>query len=156
MGRILLYTDGACRGNQFDNNIGAWAFKLLFENKDGSLHNYTKEGSGTAKDTTNNKMELTAVIEGLKAIKDKQSHPIVVYSDSDYVVSGATVWYKGWEQKGWKKVKNPDLWQELLKLVRECKDVIFEHVPGHSGVELNELVDKLCNKCMDNARSYVE
>lgn len=140
--KIILYTDGACRGNGAENNIGAWAYCLRFGDT-------AKKDSGVVRNTTNNIMELTAAIRGLQAIKNKTAYPIEVYSDSMYVVAGAYTWYKGWEQKNWHKVKNVELWKELIALKNQCTKIVFCHVDGHSGVAGNELVDSLCNEAMD-------
>ena len=105
-----------------------------------------KELSGGERETTNNRMELTAVIEGLRALKMKCS--VDIFSDSAYTVNGFLQgWVQGWERSGWKKadhkpVLNADLWQELLRLVRE-HDVRFHKVKGHADTELNNRCDEL-------------
>ena len=118
---IDIYTDGACIGNP---GPGGWGVVILQENDNFFL-------SGGEKNTTNNRMEITAVIEGLKNVDSKD---LTVYSDSTYVINTIT--------KGWKKNKNQDLWEILEKLVSE-KNVKWEWVKGHSGNEFNEKADKL-------------
>jgi len=132
---IELYTDGACSGNP---GPGGWGALLRW-------NGHEKELSGGADETTNNRMEMQAVIEGLKAIKKPSA--VHVYTDSKYVLQGVTEWLEGWKAKGWKTagkkpVKNQDLWQELDSLIR-VHQVEFTWVKGHSGHEENERVDKL-------------
>ncbi len=142
---IEIYTDGACSGNQFDENRGGWGAILLSKNK-------KKEIYGGEKNTTNNRMELKACINGLKEIKKKDSR-IRLYSDSAYIVNCMNrKWYVKWEVNGWKNskkepVENKDLWIELLALVRELQ-VEFIKVKGHSGNKYNEKADELANKGM--------
>ena len=132
---ITLYTDGACSGNP---GPGGWACVLVYKDKE-------KELSGGEKETTNNRMEMTAVIEGLKALKE----PCVVelYTDSKYVLEGATKWLQGWQEKGWKKadkkpVLNVDLWQVLADLFAG-HEIHWHWVKGHAGDPYNERVDAL-------------
>ena len=136
MEEITLYTDGACSGNP---GPGGWgSILILGENR--------KEISGGSKDTTNNIMELTAVIEGLKMLK--RPCKVQVYSDSAYVVNGFNQkWIYGWMKKNWKNasgepVKNKELWQELLSLTK-IHDVTFHKVKGHADNELNNRCDEL-------------
>lgn len=128
---IEIYTDGACSGNP---GPGGFAAILLFGEK-------KKIISGFEKHTTNNRMELKAVIEGLKAIK-KKDYPVIVYTDSTYVQKGITQWLENWKKRDWKNVKNSDLWKTLDKLKSQFKHLTFIHVKGHSGNPLNELADK--------------
>ena len=116
-----IYTDGACIGNP---GPGGWGVVILNENDNQFL-------SGGEKNTTNNRMEIMAVIEGLKNV---ESTDLTVYSDSTYVINTIT--------KGWKKNKNQDLWEILEKLVSE-KNVKWKWVKGHSGNEFNEKADQL-------------
>ena len=105
--KLIIYTDGACKGNP---GVGGWGAILLFGDK-------TKEINGYAPDTTNNRMELTAVIEALNVIK--RQCEIIIYTDSQYVQRGMTEWLAGWIKKNWKNVKNPDLWQELVNFAAQ-------------------------------------
>lgn len=136
MKEVTLYTDGACSGNPGPGGYGA----VLIYN--GNI----KELSEGFKETTNNKMELLSVITGLKSLKEKCK--VNVYSDSKYVVDAINKgWLIKWQANGWKtsnkeKVKNIELWEELL----ECLDkheVVFNWVKGHDGNEYNEICDKL-------------
>lgn len=136
MEEITLYTDGACSGNP---GPGGWgSILILGENR--------KEISGGSKDTTNNIMELTAVIEGLKMLK--RPCKVQVYSDSAYVVNGFNQkWIYGWIKKNWKNasgepVKNKELWQELYNLT-QIHEVTFNKVKGHADNELNNRCDEL-------------
>lgn len=131
MKNVILYTDGACSGNP---GKGGWAAVLLY-----GAHR--KEISGGDADTTNNRMELQAVIEGLKTLKEPCR--VDVYSDSAYVVSAFTEnWIAGWERRAWRNVKNIELWNELIALTQK-HTVIFNKVKGHSDNELNNRCDEL-------------
>ena len=131
MKRVTLYTDGACSGNP---GRGGWGAILIY----GS---YRKERSGGEQVTTNNKMELTAVIEGLKALNEPCE--VDVYSDSAYVVNAFLQdWISGWIRRGWKNVKNIELWNELIALTEKHK-VHFNKVKGHADDELNNRCDEL-------------
>ena len=151
MGVIKVYTDGACRGNQSKENIGAWGVYMEYRD-------YKKELSGGERNTTNNKMEMTAVIMGLKELKRKDI-PVEVYVDSQYVLDGITKWIWGWKKNNWKTasggaVKNVELWKELDSLVSSFNSVKFIKVKGHSnGTDENSVknnsVDRLCNEYMD-------
>jgi ribonuclease HI len=143
---IIIYCDGACSGNQFKDNKGGWGAVLLFRDK-------KKEIYGGEKNTSNQKMELTACINALKMIKSSE-YPVKVYSDSAYLINCMEEkWYERWERNGWKNskkqvVENKELWQELLTLIRKY-DVSFYKVKGHSGDEHNEHADQLANKGME-------
>ena len=136
MKRVLLYTDGACSGNP---GPGGWGAILIY----GEIK---KELSGGETSTTNNRMELTAVIEGLKRLKF--TCIVDIYSDSDYTVNAFQEgWVSNWEKGGWikadkKPVLNADLWQELISLVRKHQ-VTFHKVKGHSDNQLNNRCDEL-------------
>ena len=130
--KIFVYTDGACSGNP---GPGGFAAILLYDEKE-------KVISGYEKNTTNNRMELKAVIEALKAIKNK-SIPTIVFTDSIYVQKGLTEWMKNWKKRNWKKVKNTDLWKELDLLVNQFKDIEIKHIKGHAGNKYNELADTI-------------
>lgn len=133
---VKIYTDGACSGNP---GKGGWGAILIYGDA-------VKEISGGEDNTTNNRMELKAVIEGLKALKS--SCDVEIYSDSAYVVNAFTQkWIDNWIKNNWKtadkkSVKNVDLWQELLVLIK-THNVTFKKVKGHSDNELNERCDKL-------------
>ncbi len=137
-GKIIIYTDGACSGNP---GIGGWGAVLLYnENK--------KEIYGGDKNTTNNKMELTAVIEALKILKKKC--PVEIYTDSQYVKNGITGWIFNWKKNGWKTankkdVLNKELWQQLDNLVSQY-NIKWFWVKGHCNIELNERADELARQ----------
>jgi len=138
---IIIYTDGACYNNP---GPGAYAAIILEEDKEIDI-------TGFEPDTTNNRMELKAVIEALKVIK--KSKKIILYSDSNYVVKGINEWIKGWKKRGWKtssdkKVKNLDLWKELDELINK-KNVLLKKVAAHSGNKYNEKVDSLAKEEID-------
>jgi ribonuclease HI len=135
MNKITVYTDGACSGNP---GPGGYAAVLLYNELE-------KIVAGGEAETTNNRMELKAVIEGLKAIKNKKL-PVEVFTDSTYVQKGITEWIENWKKKNWKKVKNIDLWQELDKQKSEFKSIKFFHVKGHSGNIYNEKCDKIARQ----------
>ena len=133
---VEIYTDGACSGNP---GMGGWAAVLLY-------NGHRKEISGAQASTTNNRMELTAIIEGLKMLKEPCK--VTVYSDSAYSVEPFLKnWISGWIARGWRtaskdEVKNVDLWQELLSL-KQIHDVTFVKVKGHADNELNNRCDQL-------------
>lgn len=136
MKKVYMYTDGACSGNP---GPGGWGTILRYKNNEKRL-------SGGEKDTTNNRMELTAVIEGLKALKE--SCEVVLTTDSRYVADGITKgWAKSWKANGWRKgdkkpALNPELWDELLTLI-EKHSVTINWVRGHDGHPENEECDKM-------------
>lgn len=125
---LRIYTDGACSGNQSDENVGGWGAVLEYGQ-------HQKELFGGQVNTTNNRMELTAVIEALKALKSP-GQTIQIFTDSSYVANCfREKWYESWEQNKWrnaakKSVENQELWKELLALVRQ-HDVRFFRVKGH-------------------------
>jgi ribonuclease HI len=138
---IEIYTDGACRGNP---GPGGWAALLR-------RGEHEKEISGAEPLTTNNRMELTAVIRALEALK----RPVraSVYTDSEYVRRGIRDWLPDWKARGWrtadrKPLKNLDLWQRLDELAAGHK-IEWHWVPGHAGVPGNERVDRLANAAID-------
>ena len=139
--KIIIYTDGACSGNP---GPGGWGTILMYKG-------IKKEISGNMKDTTNNIMEITAVIEGLKQLK-KQSE-VQIYSDSSYVVNAFKQgWIYNWIKKGWKtasgeNVKNKELWQELYNLTKIHK-VEFIKVKGHSDNEFNNRCDEMAREAI--------
>jgi len=142
MNKIVIYTDGGCRGNP---GIGGWGVWLRYGDHDKKL-------KGGEKNTTNNRMELTAAIKALEAIKSS-TIDIDLYTDSKYVMNGINEWIKGWKARDWKTankkpVKNVDLWREL-DLVNSKHNVHWHWVKGHSGNEGNEMADDLANQAMD-------
>lgn len=139
---VEAFTDGACSGNP---GPGGWAVIL----RSGP---HEKELSGGERETTNQRMELKAAIEALKALK--RPCRITVYSDSKYVVQGMTEWIHGWKKRGWKNanrqpVANQDLWQELDRL-SQLHEVRWEWVRGHAGHEENERADALARQAIPN------
>ena len=137
-----IYTDGACRGNP---GPGGWGSVLAYGR-------YEKELSGGERETTNNRMELTAAIEGLSALKEPCK--VTLYSDSKYLVDAFLQdWVEGWRAKGWRRgreeLKNPDLWEKLYNLTR-THDVTFVWVKGHAGHNYNERCDKLATAFADS------
>jgi ribonuclease HI len=140
--KLIIYTDGACKGNP---GIGGWGAILMYGDK-------TKEIYGYAPETTNNRMELSAVIEALKVIK--RSCPITIFTDSQYVKRGITEWIDGWIKKNWKNVKNIDLWQELYPLSKQY-DIDWQWVRGHNGDKYNERADELANLAITLAQQNV-
>ena len=145
MNQVVIYTDGACKGNP---GPGGWGVLL-------QAGHHRKELFGGELNTTNNRMELTAVIEALRALK--RPCDVALYLDSEYVRKGITEWIHGWKAKGWKTaakqpVKNAELWQELDHLVSTAGHRIAWHwVKGHAGDPGNEKADELANKGVDLA-----
>ena len=140
--KVYIFTDGACRGNPGE---GGWGAILQSDNRE-------KEISGYSQKTTNNIMELTAVIKSLQALK--KSCNIILTTDSKYVQNGITDWIHNWKKNGWKtankkNVKNKDLW---IVLDQECQKhkIKWEWIKGHSGHALNERADLLANLAIDN------
>lgn len=140
MNHVVIYTDGACKGNPGPGGWGAYLKSEGFE----------KELWGGERETTNNRMELTAVIEGLAALK--RPCRVSLYLDSQYVRQGITEWIHGWKRKGWvtaakQPVKNADLWRKLDGLVHAGPHQIEWHwVRGHAGDPGNERADALANR----------
>ena len=136
MKTVNLYTDGACRGNP---GRGGWGVILEY-------NGIKKELSGGERETTNNRMELTAAIMGLSALKEGCT--VNLYSDSKYVIDGLSKgWAESWKAKGWKRsdkspALNPDLWEKLLNLVSQ-HEIIYHWVKGHDGHPENERCDLL-------------
>lgn len=138
---IDIYTDGACRGNP---GPGGWGALLLSGGRE-------RELSGADAATTNNRMEMLAVIQALRALKGRVRAR--VFTDSQYVRLGITEWVKGWKARGWrtaaaKPVKNQDLWAQLDELAA-AHDIEWHWVKGHSGVPGNERCDQLANAAID-------
>ncbi|MCE2715548.1 MAG: ribonuclease HI [Acidibacter sp.] len=141
MSTVEIYTDGACRGNP---GPGGWGATL-------EMGEHFRELSGAEAMTTNNRMELMAVISALEALK--RPVPIKLYTDSEYVRRGISEWLKSWKARGWKTadrkpVKNQDLW-ERLDAIASRHEIEWHWVKGHSGVPGNERVDRLANAAID-------
>lgn len=142
MKEVSLYTDGACRGNP---GKGGWGAILVY----GS---YEKEMSGGEAETTNNRMELTAAISGLEALKEPCK--VNLYSDSKYLVDAFNEgWIYAWREKGWKRgkdeLKNPDLWAKIYELSK-IHEITFIWVKGHNGHDYNERCDTLATSYADS------
>jgi len=140
--KVQIYTDGACRGNP---GVGGWGASL-------SYNGTHKEIYGGEQETTNNRMELTAVIEALKALKEPSD--LTINSDSKYVLSGINEWMPNWKKRNWKTasrkpVKNVDLWQQLDAQIQPHK-IKWVWVKGHSGNPGNDRADELANKGIDS------
>lgn len=142
MSVVEIYTDGACRGNP---GPGGWAATL-------QSGEHLRELSGAEAATTNNRMELTAVIRALEALK----RPVKarIHTDSEYVRRGITEWLPGWKRRDWrtadkKPVKNRDLWEQLDALAAG-HEIEWRWVPGHAGVPGNERVDRLATAAIDS------
>lgn len=138
---IEIYTDGACRGNP---GPGGWGALLIAGKRRKTLH-------GGDPETTNNRMELTAAIRALNALKGRQS--VVLHTDSKYVMDGISTWMANWKKRGWKTaarkpVKNRDLWQALDEAAGR-HDIRWVWVRGHDGNEGNETADALANLGID-------
>jgi ribonuclease HI len=138
---VHIYTDGACRGNP---GPGGWGVVLQY-------NGHQKELYGGEKETTNNRMELTAAIRGLESLS--RTCDVVLTTDSRYVMDGITKWINNWKKRGWKTtdkkaVKNEDLWQQLDTLTGK-HTIQWEWVKGHSGHPENEQADTLANRGID-------
>lgn len=141
MSEVTVWTDGACRGNP---GPGGWAAILMKGDRE-------REISGAEADTTNNRMELTAAIRALEALK--RSCKVQLYTDSEYLKRGITEWLEDWKRRGWrtadkKPVKNLDLWQQLEPLAAK-HEVEWHWVRAHSGIPDNERVDSIANRAID-------
>lgn len=141
MSSVTVYTDGGCRGNP---GLGGWGAVLIYGE-------HLKQLKGSEPDTTNNRMELLAAIEGLRALN--RSLAVNLYTDSKYVKQGITQWIINWKKNGWKTaarkpVKNQDLWQALDEQMQR-HDVSWHWVKGHAGDKYNEMADDLANQAMD-------
>ncbi|MCA1324697.1 ribonuclease HI [Herbaspirillum sp. alder98] len=144
MDKVEIYSDGACKGNP---GLGGWGALLVFNGQE-------KEIFGGERNTTNNRMELMAVIQALTVLK--RPCDVVVHTDSQYVQKGISEWIHGWKARGWKTaarepVKNADLWQALDAAQAEHK-VEWRWVRGHNGHAGNERADQLANRGVETAR----
>jgi ribonuclease HI len=142
MATVEIYTDGACRGNP---GPGGWGVLLRYNGTEKTL-------AGAEKDSTNNRMELTAAIMGLNAVT--RPSEIVIVTDSQYVKNGITLWIENWKKRNWKgangkPVKNIDLWQQLEAAVNRHNKVTWEWVRGHDGHPENERADVLATNAID-------
>jgi ribonuclease HI len=142
--QVVIYTDGACKGNP---GPGGWGAYLRWGD-------HEKDLFGGERATTNNRMELTAVIEALGSLKRRCK--VAIYTDSEYVKNGITTWIHGWKARGWrtadkKPVKNIELWQALDQAVAS-HDVSWHWVRGHTGDPGNERADALANRGVDTVR----
>lgn len=141
MKKIKIFTDGACRGNP---GPGGWGVLLRYGDREKSLY-------GGEQNTTNNRMELTAAIEGLRALKE--ACDVELTTDSQYLRKGINEWIHAWKQRSWKTaskkpVKNIDLWKQLDSLVDKHR-ITWHWVKGHSGHPENEIADQLANRGID-------
>ncbi len=139
---VFIFTDGACRGNP---GPGGWGALLRYDGREKSL-------SGAEPHTTNNRMELLAVISALRILK--RPCQVEITTDSQYVRNGIMHWLPGWKQNNWrgsnkKEVKNRDLWEQLDSETQRHILVIWHWVKGHSGHKENEIADQLANKAID-------
>ena len=142
MKEVIIYTDGACRGNP---GPGGWGALIKFDTAE-------KEIFGGQNNTTNNQMELSAAIEGLSILKEPCN--VELFTDSKYVMDGITQWIQNWKKNNWrtsakKEVKNKELWQQLDQLMA-YHQVQWHWVKGHSGDPGNETADLLANKGIDS------
>ena len=137
MKKVFIYTDGSCK---FNPGPGGWGAVLVYGRRE-------KELSGGERETTNNRMELTAAIMALRALKEP--YEVHLSSDSKYLIDGLEKgWAASWREKGWKKAdrsaaQNPDLWEELLELLKVHKITEYEWVKGHAGHPYNERCDAM-------------
>lgn len=148
--KVTMYTDGSSRGNP---GPGGWAAIILTDEE-------VIELGGRENTTTNNRMELTGAIEGLKHCSAKKLQSVEVHTDSEYVKKGMTEWIDGWIKKGWKTsakkdVLNKDLWQALKheedRLKEKAVHVTWKYVQAHAGIALNERADTIATSCADDA-----
>ena len=140
--KIIIYSDGACLNNGAKNSVGGWS--VIIDNGSKQLRR-----SGQVMNTTSNRMELTAILEGLKALR-KDGLDVLVFTDSTYARNGCSSWIENWKENNWKNskkkpVENQDLWQEIDKQLQRL-NVTFAYVKSHSGNPMNELADTLAKK----------
>jgi ribonuclease HI len=150
---LKIYTDGGCSGNP---GPGGWAYVMIIQTFQGEK--VIASAKGGEKNTTNNKMELSAVIEALRALKKMNDVPrqAVIYTDSQYVQKGITEWIRAWKRNSWKTsdkspVKNKELWEELDALASEFP-LSWQWVKGHAGNKFNEMCDEMTQKAIAEYR----
>ena len=144
---LTIYTDGACSGNP---GPGGWGVLLQYGSKEKTL-------KGGDPNTTNNRMEMMAAIKAIEAVNETYTGEIILWTDSTYVMKGITEWVHGWKKKNWiksdkKPVVNTDLWKVLDKLNSQ-KNIQWNWVKGHAGVEGNERADELARQGLQETRS---
>lgn len=142
--KVHIFTDGS---SSYRDKSGGWAAVLLYKG-------HRKEIFGGKNNTTNNEMELTAILMGIKALKETKAYPVVIYSDSQYCINAVTFWYKKWQRNGWinskgEAVKNIDLIKEIISL---SGNFTFKWVKGHIGIPENERADELAGRARKNVR----
>ena len=143
MSEITLYVDGACRGNP---GLGGWGAYIIQGQEERKL-------CGGEPNTTNNRMELTAAIEGIAACPTDAK--LVMWTDSIYVKRGITEWIEGWKKKNWKDVKNPDLWKKL-DATCQGRNIEWNWIKGHAGHAGNEMADQLANLGADQTLEKIK
>ena len=148
---ITIFTDGASSGNP---GPGGWGAIISYDAK-------VTELGGKETRTTNNRMELTAVLESLKFIIDEHINnvPITIYTDSSYVANGITIWIKGWQKRNWvnsqgDQIANVDLWKEISQILKDVS-VKIVHISGHSGIPGNERVDEIATGFIKEDKVYL-
>lgn len=149
---ILIYTDGSCLGNP---GPGGWAATLRRYNAE--VETAYRRVYGSQKETTNMRMEMTAIIRALSCLRINETAPITVRTDNLTIVRGMTEWLSDWMSKGWKKAKgkpvvNRDLWEELIRL-SEGRNINWEWIKGHDGDAMNREVDKLAKSEAERAQA---
>ncbi len=143
---VIIYTDGGCEPNP---GVGGWAAILIYNGKE-------RELSGSHPETTNNRMEMTAAISGLEALKRPCNVNLI--TDSEYVKRGITEWLPGWKQRNWKRkggpIKNVDLWKQLDEAAQR-HDISWQWVKGHAGVHYNERCDTLASEAIAREKQSI-
>ena len=148
MGNFEIYCDGSCKGNGKTSSRGGWGFVILHEGE------IITKGSGAEENTTNNRMEMIALIEAVKTLLSFAEDSLItccIYTDSAYVHNCyKDKWYEGWQRNGWRTasrtpVKNKELWEQIIPYFEDWR-FSFLKVKGHNGVEYNELVDRLAQE----------
>lgn len=143
---VIIYTDGGCEPNP---GVGGWAAILIYNGKE-------RELSGSDPETTNNRMEMTAAISGLEALKRPCNVQLI--TDSEYVKRGITEWLPGWKRRNWKRkggpIKNVDLWKQLDEATQR-HDISWQWVKGHAGVHYNERCDTLASEAIAREKQSI-